>query len=325
MEQERRAMRVGLFVIALALGFRLVGSGALDPLARLFTRQEALSFLVYLETGRVVRGFPAQQATQPSTEPTEVTAPALPSFGAEDADYVEIYDQTDRQADIPALLEQPLTWDLTGDAPTVLILHSHATESYTATEAEPYTASSPYRTLDTRHNMVRVGEYLKELLEANGIGVIHDTTLHDHPSYNDSYGNSRQTAQKWLAEYPSIRLVLDLHRDAGEGAKQLTTATRLDGQERARLRLVVGSDGTGLEHPNWQENMSLAVKLHALLERSYPGSCRPISFRAQRFNQDLSPGALLVEMGAAGDTLEEALAAAELLARALTELAGGTQ
>lgn len=325
MEQERRAIRVGLWVIALALVLRLAGSGALDKVVEFLTRQEVMSFLVYMETGRVVRNAPARpvQLSPAPTAPSAQPEQRLPSFGAEDAGLVEIYDQSNCDADIPTLLEQPLTWDLTGDGPTVLILHSHATESYTATQAEPYTPNGDFRTLDTAHNMVRVGARLQELLEERGIGVIHDTTLHDYPSYNDSYGNSRSAVRKWLEEYPSIQLVLDLHRDAVDGANQVPTATDLAGASRARVMLVVGTNGSGLDHPQWQENMSLAVKLHACLERSYPGFCRPISFRSQRFNQDLSTGALLVEIGSAGDTLGQALAAAELLADAITEISRG--
>ena len=88
--------------------------------------------------------------------------------------------------------------------------------------------------------------------------------------------------------------------------------------------LVVGSDAGGLSHPHWQENMALAVKLHAQLEKNCPGICRPISFRSQCFNQDLSPGALLVEVGAAGNTRAEALLATEQLAQGILALAHGT-
>jgi len=132
--------------------------------------------------------------------------------------------------------------------------------------------------------------------------------------------------KEYLDKYPSIRLVLDLHRDAArdkEGNQAPLTAT-VQGRKVAKLMLVVGTN-VRLKHPNWPENMSLAVKLHALLEKNYPGICRPISFRNQRFNQDLSPGALLIEVGAAGNDRQEALASAELLAQTILELANGTE
>ena len=327
MKQEQRALRVGLWVIAMAIVLRILGSGLPDGLKEFLRRQDVAAFLMYLETGRVIRTKPApiqSVATDPTLPDSHPTEPQLPVFYGADAEMVEIYDFSDCAVDVPALLEQPLSWDLTGEEPTVLILHSHATESYTPTQAEAYTASGSYRTLDAEHNMVRVGAYLKTLLEARGIGVIHDTSFHDYPSYNDAYGNSRRAVEAWLEQYPSIRMVLDLHRDAGEGETQLTTASQVAGKERAGLMLVVGTDAGGLYHPLWEENMSLAVKLQVWLEQRYPGACRPICFRAQRFNQDLSTGALLVEMGAAGDTLEEALGAAELLAEGISSLARGT-
>ena len=200
----------------------------------------------------------------------------------------------------------------------MLILSSHATESYDP-KAEPYTASGAYRTLDTERNMISIGSYVADLLENAGIHVIHDTTLHDYPSYNDSYIASRKTVQQYLKQYPTIRLVLDLHRDAtDENAAQLDTSAVADGQESAQLMLVVGTRQEG-----WQSNMALAVKLTALLEKQNPGITRPISFRTQRFNQDLSPGALLVEVGAAGNTRQEALTAAKALADAIIALSKG--
>ena len=88
--------------------------------------------------------------------------------------------------------------------------------------------------------------------------------------------------------------------------------------------MVVGTNANGLHHPNWQKNMAFAIKLHALLEKENPGICRPISFRAERFNQDLSPGALIVEVGAAGDTLSQALTAVTALGEAITALSSGS-
>jgi stage II sporulation protein P len=130
----------------------------------------------------------------------------------------------------------------------------------------------------------------------------------------------------WLEQYPSISLVIDLHRDAAgdSAAGQLKTQVSIDGTSSAQLMIVVGSNAGGRQHPNWKENFALAAKLHTQLEKRFPGICRPISFRTERFNQDLSPGALLIEVGAAGDTLEEALAAAAFLAEGISNLALGT-
>ena len=125
--------------------------------------------------------------------------------------------------------------------------------------------------------------------------------------------------------YPSIRLVLDLHRDAADTENgQLRTAVDTGDGQIAQLMLVMGTEEAGLRHPDWEENLSLALKLHATLEGQCPGIMRPLILRSQRFNQDMSPGALLVEVGAAGNTHAEAIAAAEQLAEAIAALAGGT-
>jgi len=170
--------------------------------------------------------------------------------------------------------------------------------------------------------VISVGDRLTELLEAAGIRVLHDRQLHDYPSYNGSYGNARETVSEYMQEYPSLCLVLDLHRDAAvdSSGNQVRYVVETGTEEVAKMMLVVGTN-----HVAWQENMALAVKLQAQLEKLCPGICRPTSLRTARFNQDLSGGMVLVEMGAAGNTRQEALLAAEYLADAVISLAHGTQ
>ena len=180
--------------------------------------------------------------------------------------------------------------------------------------------------LDAEHNMLCIGDRVVEVLAQYGITALHDRSLHDYPDYNSAYENARKQAQKYLAAYPSIQLILDLHRDALEDqGTQLPTAATVGGQACAQLMLVSGTNAGGLSHEGWEENLSLALKLHAQLEQASPGIMRPISLRSQRFNQDLLPGALLVEVGSAGNTRQEALLAAEQLALAIAALARGTQ
>lgn len=324
MEQERKSLRVGLTVIACALVFRLAGIAPTEWMGKLLATPQVASALVFLETGRIVR-----VGVKPEQKPEE-TLPQSPdreqiSFRQEDAALVEMSAVCDYPVDVEAMLATPLSWDLTEDAPKVLILHSHATEAYTQTEQMAYTPSSLFRTEDCRHNVVRVGEHLAQLLRAGGIQVIHDTALHDHPDYSGSYAHARKSTRQYIQENPSISLVVDIHRDALDlsSTKQLTTHATVDGKDSAQLMMVVGTDAGGNYHPNWEENMALAVKLHTLLEKKNPGICRPISFRTQRFNQDLSVGAMLIEVGAAGDTLEEALVAVEVLAQTILELSAG--
>lgn len=331
MDQERRSIRLGLAVIACAAVFRLLGGGILDSAAQFIGQADVLSFLLYLETGRVVRtDAPVEpdlpvpeetvpQQTLPQVQPQPLTLPAVESG------FFTLRNHTSYHPDMEALYSEDLQWELIRDEPTVLILHTHATESYTQTVRDTYTESSDYRTLDEDRNMISVGTYVAQLLEQGGIHVLHDTTLHDYPEYTGSYGRARDTIESYLEQYPSIQLILDLHRDAaddGEGGQMDTSAT-VDGQSAAQLMLVVGTGQGGLSHPSWQQNLSVAVKLQAVLETNAPGLCRSISLRTERFNQDLLPGALLVEVGAAGDTRQEALNAGKALAEGILQLAHG--
>lgn len=336
MDMEKWCLRVGAAAVIGAILLRLSSGGVLGTVVEALSTPEALSVMLYLETGRVVRPvqpqLPEEETQSTAPEETQETVPpeqALQEpvqavFAAEDAALVEVNSVCGYDTDLTAWLQQPLAWDLTQEAPTVLILHTHGTESYTKTEE--YQESSSYRTLDTDYNVVSIGTELEKILRSGGINVIHDTTMYDSPSYSSSYSNARKSIRTYLEEYPSIRLVLDIHRDSVEGSdgEQVRFTTQKDGQTTAQLMMVVGTDANGLNHPNWSENMSLAVKLHAQLEKNCPGICRPISFRSQRFNQDLSTGAMLIEVGSAGNTRAEALLAAQILGQAIIELSQGT-
>ncbi len=327
MDQQNRTLRFGAAVIAWAVLARLGLSGAFRPMVDRFRQPETQSFLIYLETGRYVRFSPSlEEISNPVGESPAPAVPAeteaLPVFAREDLG--EVTYACSVRPELEELLEKPLSWNLMGPEPKVLILHTHTTESYTPTGAG-YQETSAFRTLDENHNMLAVGERVAQLLEAAGIGVIHDRETHDYPSYNGSYNHARKSIQAILAENPQICLVLDLHRDAsGDLNNQFRPVALVDGISAARMMLVMGTNAGGLEHPNWQENLALGLKLQAQLERLAPGITRPMNLRSQRFNQDLTTGSLLVEMGAAGNTLAEALEAADLLARAIIALALGT-
>ena len=328
MNQERKSLRIGAVVILCAVILRLGLDGAFRPLTDVLCRPETAAFLFYLETGRVLR---TQETKTQEVWFRESPPPELPQepepvqFSPEDLDLVELYASREDYPDPETLLLQDLDWDLTGPEPTVLILHTHATECYTRLPGENYEETSDYRTPDPQYNMISVGEVLADTLEAGGIRVLHDATLHDEVSYDGAYTAARETVRKYLEEYPSIQLVLDLHRDAVDGSNgQLNTSATVDGQPAAQLMLVAGSDGSGYSHPNWQENLALALKLQVVLERENPGLCRHLALRNSRYNQDLSPGMLLVEVGAAGDTRQEAVTAVQALGRGILTLSNGT-
>jgi len=312
MDIDRRILQICTAVLLGAVILRLL-SGPVGTMVHNMDMADVASALLFLQTGRVVRLVDTPQDHIPEeTQPTQPQKEAPWVFTPADAGLVTCSGCDG--ADIEQLLSKPLDWE----DPGVLILHTHATESYTNTEG--YTESSDYRTLDEGYNMLSVGAYLAELLQAKEMEVYHDLTLHDYPSYNGSYENSRKTAQAYLQEDPSIGLVLDLHRDAmvDSQGNQIGYTVDTDSGKAAKVMLVVG-----VWNDNWQENLALAVKLHARLEQLCPGICRPISLRNSRFNQDLSAGSLLIEVGAAGNTRQEALRSAEILAEAITSLSAG--
>ncbi len=329
MKLQKRCIQLGAAAMICALLLRFGADGMFQKVAQTLKDPRAGAVMLFLETGYILRqakvqslAWEVRQESAP-TMPTEPPQQQPVAFDPEDAALVEVNRVCGYETDLPAWLEQPLDWNLQQEAPTVLILHSHGTESYEKTE--DYQESSAYRTQNTDYNVVSVGTHLAEMLEAAGIQVIHDTQMHDSPSYNNSYNNARASIEEILAENPQISMVLDIHRDAVEDEDgQMAFTVTDNGQSVAQLMLVVGTDASGLSHPDWPENMSLAVKLHAQLEKQTPGICRPISFRRQRFNQDLSTGALIVEVGSAGNTRQEALLAAEKLAQAVIALSAGT-
>lgn len=325
MQVEKLCFRVGMAALALATLIKVCSGGVLKTVAEKISTPEVAGVLLFLESGRVVR---PQSPTLPQpTQPEETQIPeepvALPVFGEEDAVLVDVKNYSGKEADVVALLGRPLSWQLKQSQPTVLILHSHGTESYTKTE--DYKETTKYRTENTDYNVVSVGARLAQVLENGGVQVVHDQIMHDSPSYSKSYSHARAQTKENLEKYPSVSLVLDIHRDAVENksGQQVKFTVETEKGTAAQLMLVVGTDAR-LSHADWPENMALAVKLHALLEKKYPGICRPISFRAQRFNQDLSPGALIIEVGSAGNSRQEALLAAEILGETILELSQGT-
>ena len=164
------------------------------------------------------------------------------------------------------------------------------------------------------------------LVEDAGVGVLHDRTLHDYPNYTGSYDRSLATVRQYRAEYPSIVYVLDVHRDAvaDEAGRQYKLLCAEE-PDAAQLEFVIGSNGGGLEHPNWRENLKLACAVQATLLNKYPTLMRPIVVRNSRYNQQVTTGSLLLEVGTAGNSLEEALNAARLFAAGFAEVIQGSK
>ena len=205
--------------------------------------------------------------------------------------------------------------------PQVLIYHTHTTESFEPFVRENYDAEFNYRTTDETKNVIMVGDAIQAELEAQGISVIHVRTIHDYPSYNGAYDRSRASIVPILEQYPSIKVALDIHRDAisGEGVAYQPYIEK-DGREAAQIMIISGCDDGTLGMPNYMKNFHFACALQQKLETDTPGLTRPILFDYRKYNQDLTNGSLLIEVGSHGNTLEQVQYSGQLFGRSLAGL-----
>ena len=254
-----------------------------------------------------------------------VEQPPQPVFTPSPSDYqgagtVYFKNETDYAIDMTSLLQKDSPVALGEQGVQVLIMHTHGTEAYTQSPGHAYVASGEYRTTDSSANMLRVGQEICDILNDRGISTVHSRTLNDYPAYNGSYNRALKDIQAHIQQYPTIQLVIDVHRDAiATGNTYYKTAAEVDGQQTAQLMFVTGTDAGGLSHDYWQDNLAFQAQLHDRLNSTYPGIMRPMSIRASRFNQHIRKGSMLVEVGACGNTLEEALAAAQIFANTLAD------
>ncbi len=206
--------------------------------------------------------------------------------------------------------------ELNSPDPQVLIVHTHTTESYEPYQRSYYDAKFPFRTRDSSRNMVRVGEVLAQRLAEHGISVLHDGTIHDYPAYTGAYDRSEETIRAALEEYPSIKVIIDLHRDAisnPDGSRTAPTAI-INGRNAAQFMIISGcDDGRFGNMPEYLENLKLACLIQGSAEELYPGLARPILFDYRNYNQHISTGSLLIELGSHANSLDEAVYSAELL------------
>ena len=271
-------------------------------------------------------GQPAQDHDDLVEEPQTTTAPSdiiartlIPTSpqGYDVAGGLYLYNRTGESVDLAAAAQASVNITLPAEGPQILIIHTHTTEAYTPDGTDVYTPDGGVaRTLEEEDNMLRVGDEMERVFTEMGLSVLHDRTVHDYPQYNGAYTRYAQTVQKYLEQYPSIKIVLDVHRDAlaGEDGTVYKAVTVIDGVDTAQVMLVIGHGQDG-SNPHWMENLALACKIQSSMNTLYPTLARPMTFRSSSYNQELSTGSLLVEVGTHGNTLQEALSAARLFAR----------
>ena len=227
---------------------------------------------------------------------------------------VSVKNETDYTVDTSKILQDGYKHPAN---PKVLIVHTHGSESYTPSEKYSYEQTGNYRTGDTAYNMIRVGEEIANQLKKGGIDVIHDKSINDYPAYNDSYNKTEKVIQKHLKSDPDIAYVFDIHRDAvGENEKFVCDAL---GKKVAQIMIVCGTD-TNLTNPLWRQNLSLAVHIQSYFNSRISDFFRPLNLRKERFNMHLTTGSLLFEVGASGNTLDEALESARILGEGLAKM-----
>lgn len=212
--------------------------------------------------------------------------------------------------------------EIGSEEPQVIIYHTHTTESFELEEKDTYDADFNGKTTEPDKNMTAVGDEICKQLEENGITVIHDTLVHDYPSYDAAYDSSRETVQALLEEYPSVKIALDIHRDGIETAEgvRLAPVAEIDGREAAQIMIISGCDDGTMDMPNYMDNFRFACDLQSQTESMFSGLTRPILFDYRFYNQDLTGGSLLIEVGSHGNTLDQAKYSGELIGKALAQL-----
>lgn len=202
----------------------------------------------------------------------------------------------------------------------LIIYHTHTCESYTPSEQNSYISSGNFRTTDLNFTVAKVGEVLSNNLKEKGINVIHNNTLHDYPAYTGSYTRSLSTINNLLSQNPSCEMIIDLHRDALGSSSSYGPCVMIGEEKVAQLMFVIGTDGGGLTHPDWLNNLKVAIAIQEKAEELYPGLFKPMIVRNSRYNQHVSNAAFIIEVGATGNTLEECAGSMKYLANVLNEI-----
>ena len=245
---------------------------------------------------------------------TEVVKNSVPNKYTNTYNGVQIKNETNLK-----ITDSALNFDLLYNPSNIMIFHTHTCESYTSSEKYKYEQTGSFRTTDLNFTVSRVGDELTNQLKYYGYNVIHDKTYHDYPSYNGSYARSLVTVQNLLKINPNTDVVFDIHRDA-IGDSSYAPKVKIGDEYACQLMFVIGTNASGLEHAGWLQNLKFATMIQSKANELYPGLFKPIVVRSSRYNQHLSKCASIIEVGATGNTLEEANVSMKYLAKIISEV-----
>lgn len=220
--------------------------------------------------------------------------------------------------DLKSLLNQSLKFNFNKKGPKILIYHTHAMEQYILDKKQLLSGKIPDHSTKASSSVIAVGEELKMQFKKNGIDTIHNTTYHDKYDFYRAYVESLKTLNQYIKSYPSISMTIDIHRDGSSvPGEKLRTVKMINGVNAARIMIVVGTNAGKLSHPNWMENMKLAVKLENALNKIAPGLAKPIYLSSNRYNEHVTLGSLLIEIGGDGNLIAECKESTKYIAKAI--------
>lgn len=330
--RKRKFINITLYLIAIAFTATnlelVIGFNPAEPTTIL--QNQIVALTANIEPDYVIPAIQENIETLPykPEEPPEGMLPVLavdmhPNSGWglwEASEGVFVRNSTNLTVDVASLFNQPLNLaPVRAGGPQVLIIHAHSSEAFMPTASHFYNPSDPMRTQDMNHTVMRVGLEMKQVLNDMGIETIQCRHVHDYPMYNGSYRRALECIERYLRQHPSIQVVIDVHRDSMQrpDGTRLKNVTNINGEEVAQVMILSGTNASGLYHPNWRENLKLAMHWQSQMNADSPRLTRAIELREERFNMHATKGSLLIEVGSTGHTLEEAIRGGRLAAQAL--------
>ncbi len=344
---NRKILKAALIFLSSVLTIFFCFSFVISSLSKNFALYDdaaELAMMLSFSNGSISPPEDMSETTEETPDPSKKTVPQAPTEKATETkktvhsgtaypvveksewtsnlsfENIEIENTTDHTVDAEKILKSDLPFEIEDNRRVqVLIYHTHTCESYLSEDSGVYYDDFYPRSTDARQSVCAVGEAIVKELKSRGIGAVHDTTLHDYPSYDGSYDRSYATVQSYLEKYPQIKVTIDIHRDAmtaSDNTKYKPTCIYND-KKAAQIMIMTGRDTDSSDFPFWEENLIFALKLQKKCEDMYEGFTRPLYFGDFTYNMNVNNGSLLIEVGTDGNTLDEAIRSGQMLGNAL--------